>query len=74
MAHKIFVFACPVMFQGIARIILGKMFSVLSRAWDKEKILSSYEESNLGPLRNRDSIWWAKLIKKFLYDTRPVYC
>ena len=63
------------MFQGIARIILGKdVLFFVSRAWDKEKILSSYEESNLRPLRNRDSIWWAKLIKKFLYDTRPVYC
>ena len=26
-----------------------KMFFVLSRAWDKEKILSPYEESNVRP-------------------------
>ena len=26
------------------------MFFVLSRAWDKEKVLSSHEESNLRPL------------------------
>ena len=30
-----------------------KMFFVLSRAWDKEKILSPYEESNLRPLDSR---------------------
>ena len=28
---------------------LRKMFFVLSRAWDKEKILSPHEESNLRP-------------------------
>ena len=30
--------------------MLRKMFFVLSRAWDKEKILSPHEESNLRPL------------------------
>ena len=29
--------------------MLRKMFFVLSRAWDKEKILSPHEESNLRP-------------------------
>ena len=28
---------------------LTKMFYVLSRAWDKEKVLSPHEESNLRP-------------------------
>ena len=31
-------------------VFLRKMFFVLSRAWDKEKILSPHEESNLRPL------------------------
>ena len=31
------------------------MFFILSRAWDKEKILSRHEESNALPLSHRDS-------------------
>ena len=33
----------------VLRPFFRKMFFVLSRAWDKEKILSPHEESNLRP-------------------------
>ena len=35
--------------QFLLTLIWKKMFSVLSWAWDKEKILSPHEESNLRP-------------------------
>ena len=37
------------MITRITISISRKMFFVLSRAWDKEKILSPHEESNLRP-------------------------
>ena len=45
-------------------------FFVLSRAWDKEKILTLHEESNLRPLdsvlRCSTTEWWARPITKFI--------
>ena len=56
---------------------------VLPRAWDREKILSPHEESNL---RDSDTAlrcsnhWatenprWARGLLRSSYDTRPTYC
>ena len=57
--------------------MLKKMFFILSWAWDKEKILSPYEES--------DSVLWCSTIEpqrlyseqsllQSSYDTYPAYC
>ena len=58
------------------------MFFVLSRAWDKEKILNPHEESNL---RFSDSalrcsttepqrLHGERGLLRSSYDTRPAYC
>ena len=59
-ANSVFYF----LLFGISITNLRKMFFILSQAWDKEKILSPHEESNLRlsdlhsnalPLSHRDS-------------------
>ena len=58
------------------------MFFVVSQAWDKEKILSPYEELNLRP---SDSALWCSTTESqglfgeqgllwSSYDTRSTYC
>ena len=61
---------------------LNKDVSVLSRAWDKEKILSPHEESNLRPsdstLRCSTTepqiLYGERGLLRSSYDTRPAYC
>ena len=58
------------------------MFFVLSRAWDKEKILSPHEKSNLRPsdfaLRcsttEPQRLHGERGLLRSSYDTRPGYC
>ena len=58
------------------------MFFVLSQAWDKEKIVSPHEESNLRP---SDSALWCSTTEpqrlyheqgllQSSYDMHPAYC
>ena len=58
------------------------MFFVVLQAWDKEKILSPHEESNLRP---SDSALWCSTTEsqglygergllRSSYDTRSAYC
>ena len=64
------------MHKALSNLLLRKMFFVLSRAWDKEKILSPLEESNLRPSdsalllllksSDKDKTW------PFLYVTRLI--
>ena len=52
---------------------IAKDVFVLSRAWDKEKILSPHKESNLRPPMlyrwATETLQWARS-----YNTRPAYC
>ena len=61
---------------------IEKDFFVLSRVWDKEKILSPHEELNLRP---SDFMLWCSTTEPqrlhgepglilSSYDTRPTYC
>ena len=58
------------------------VFFVLSRAWDKEKILSPHEESNLRPSDSAlrcsttepQRLHGERGLLRSSYDTRPAYC
>ena len=61
---------------------LRKMFFILSRAWDKEKILSPYGESYLRPSDSAlgcsttepQRLYGERGLLRSSYDTRPAYC
>ena len=53
------------------------MFFVLSRAWDKEKILSPHEESNLRPTDSAPRCTTTELQRGLMrtsHATRPAFC
>ena len=51
-----------------------KIFFVLSQVWDKEKILSPYEVSNLRPPMLYCQATETRGLLQSSYDTRPAYC
>ena len=59
-----------------------KMFAVLSRAWDIEKILSLHEETNLRPLDSalrcstteKQTSRWTRSITKFIWRASCILC
>ena len=63
-------------------MISRKMFFVLSQAWDKEKILSPHEESNLRPsdsahrcsITEPQRLYGERGLLRSSFETRSAYC
>ena len=66
----------------LGKEMVKDVYFVLSRAWDKEKILSPHEESNLRPSDSAlqcsttepQRLYGERGLLRSSYDTLPAYC